>query len=102
MAQVHADPVSDKGAERRLRIERLLARYPALAEAEQDELLHWFEREASALDVALVASGPRAGPGYQRFKAERIDRLGTKDVIRAVGFLSAFGAAILGVAWLAD
>ena len=102
MAWVDLAPIPGEGAGGRARIERLLARYPALSDGELGELLRWFECEASAFDVALAARNPQVGRGIERFKAEHIDRPGFKDVIRAIAFLAAFGAAMLGVAWLAD
>ena len=101
MAQVYSGSMPDQGAGGGARVERLLARYPALSEDELAELLHWFEREASALDVALVASNRQIGRGYDLFKAEHIDRFRFRDVIHAVVFLAAFGTAMLGVVWLA-
>jgi hypothetical protein len=86
----------------RTRIEQLLARYPAISERELAALLRWFEREASALDVAVVASNERISSGYGRFKAEHIDRFDIWDMARAVLFLAIFGTVLLGVIWLAQ
>ena len=101
MAQVQAGHGPDEASERRVRIERLLAQYPALSERELAETIGWFEREASALDVALIASNERVSRGYSRFRAEHIDRFDLKDAVRAIVFVLVFGAAIAGVIWLA-
>ena len=101
MAQVQAGLGPDEAGERRVRIERLLAQYPALSEHELAELVGWFEREASALDVALVASNERISRGYRRFTAEQIDRFRLQDGVRAIVFVLVFGAVLAGVIWLA-
>ena len=82
------------------RVERLLARYPALSERELAEVTHWFEREASALDVALVASNEDIREGYRRFRADQIDPLTFADLARAVA-VTAVGVALIGVLWMA-
>ena len=101
MASVDVGHAYEEGAADRLRVERLLERYPALSEGELEALLHWFDREASALDVALVASNERIGRGYGQFKAEHIDRFDIWDGVRASLFVAALGATIVVVLWLA-
>lgn len=85
-------------AARRQAIEAILALYPAISQEQLDELIHWFNREASALDVALVASNEAIRPGYARFRADHIDRLRAKEVFIA----AAVGMAVfLLVVWFA-
>lgn len=84
------------GVERRARMESLLSRYPDLSADQLRELVAWFSKEASALDVGLIASNERVSTAYARFRAEHIDRFGPKDVVHAV----LFTAAVLGVVLL--
>jgi hypothetical protein len=99
-AWIGSGPVrrSNPGADR---IEELLGRYPELTELELHELIHWFEREASALDVALLASNEGIARGYGRFRAERNDPLDAGDIVRAVLGLAIVSAVVLGIGALA-
>lgn len=81
------------GADRRAHIEGLLAEYPSLSQDQLDELNHWFTREASALDVGMIASNDAIKPGYDKFRAENLDRFTLKDI--AYGML--FAVLIAGV-----
>ncbi|WP_228242897.1 hypothetical protein [Porphyrobacter sp. GA68] len=69
----------------------LLARYPALDDAELAELVRWFKKEASALDVGLIASDPELCHSYQRLKDDHLTRLGAADLL---WMLILFGVAI--------
>ena len=84
------------------RVEALLARYPALSDQELAELLEWFEREASAYDVGVIASNESIRGGYRRFRAEQLDSLSFKDVWRAIVFTVLAGSAIAAIVWLAN
>lgn len=88
-------------AARRARIEKLLAQYPHVEGNRLDELLHWFKKEASALDVALLASNERLAEPYRRFREDHLDPLRGKDVFRGILLLAAVGAVILFIAWRA-
>ena len=87
------------GAPDRLRVERLLARYPAIATDELGELLHWFRKEASALDVGMIASDPSVGESYRRFSKDHLDRLTVADIIKALALMLAVAAAMAGLIW---
>jgi hypothetical protein len=63
----------------RARAEALLARYPHLEPRELRALLHWYRREASAMDVALVASSERVGQCYRRFYRDHLRRFSWKE-----------------------
>ena len=87
---------------RRAHVEALLAAYPDLTVEERDLLLHWFRREASAMDVAMVASETGIARGYARFRAEHIDRFDWKDVLKGLGgaaVIVAIAALIMMRAW---
>lgn len=61
------------------RAESLVARYPALDPAELAELKRWFNGQASALDIGLLASNERIAPQYRRFRSDHLDTLGWRD-----------------------
>ena len=52
-------------------VERLLNDYPNLDEQQLCDLKRWFGKEASALDVANLAS--RHPAGYEQFRADHVD-----------------------------
>jgi hypothetical protein len=79
--------------DRRLRAEELLLRYPQLDRPEVAELLQWYRREASAMDVALVASNDRVRPHFEAFHARHIQPFGWKDKL----ITGALGSAIIAL-----
>ncbi|MFY7834798.1 MAG: hypothetical protein ACOVQ0_00770 [Novosphingobium sp.] len=62
-------------AVRRAHIEAALSRYPHIEPDTLADLLHWFRKEASAIDLRVVAADPRLEARYQAFKADHLDRL---------------------------
>jgi hypothetical protein len=70
-----------EGAERRASIERMLAEYPDISAEQIGGLVAWFVREASALDVGLIASNEAIRPGYVRFRSDHLDRFRIKDAV---------------------
>lgn len=60
---------------RRDQITSLLAKYPGLDSDELADLLHWFRKEASALDVGLIASDPKLQAPYLGIKKDHLDRM---------------------------
>ncbi len=81
---------------RRAHVAALLAAYPDVTADEHALLVHWFKREASSLDVALIASEPNIARGYARFRGEHIDRFTLADVAKGLAGL----VAIVGIAAL--
>ena len=75
------------GADRRAHIESALARYPYVDAETLADLLYWFRKEASALDVGMIASEPRLSAAYQKLKADHIDRFSGPDLFRAAVFV---------------
>ena len=65
---------------RREEMAELLARYPGLNSDELAELLHWFRKEASALDAGLIGSDEKLSAAYQSFKKDHLDRLNGADL----------------------
>lgn len=81
---------------RRAHVEALLAAYPDVTSEELAMLVHWFKREASSLEVALIASIPELARGYARFRGEHIDRFTLVDLAKGLAGM----AAIVGIAAL--
>lgn len=84
------------GVDRRLQIEAILADYPAISKDELQQLLVWFNKEASSLDVGMVASNEAVRAGYNQFRSDHLDRIGMKDV----GYAILLFGVVLGVAAL--
>lgn len=62
-------------------IEHLLTKYPGITITEAQELKRWFKKEASAFDVANMASKETSKVGYAAFRAEHIDPFETREYI---------------------
>ena len=60
-------------------IEQLLNSYPDISEEQLGELKHWFKKEASAFEVASIAS--KHPVGYAKFRAEHIDKFSALEKI---------------------
>ncbi|HZF45722.1 MAG TPA: hypothetical protein VEZ26_05265 [Sphingomonadaceae bacterium] len=69
-------------AEKRAAAERLLARYPDLTGDELERLLHYFRKDASSLDCALVSSNYEVLGKYRQFCRDHyLNRLRPREVI---------------------
>lgn len=86
---------------RRAHVEALLTAYPDVTPEERQLMVNWFRSEASALDVALVASNPAAERGYRRFRSENVDRFTIRDMVYALGFAAIIAVAVLLIVWRA-
>ncbi len=71
---------------RRAHVEALLAAYPDVTPPEHELLVNWFRKEASSLDVGMVASNPEIARGYRLFREQHVDRFTLADVGKGVGF----------------
>lgn len=65
--------------ERRMDVAARLALYPNLPEGEIEDLRHWFHKEATALETAMLASDEQLREPYQRFRKDHLDRLSPRD-----------------------
>lgn len=72
-----------KSVQRRLEVEVTLAEYPDLPADRIVDLMYWFKREATALEVATVASNPAIQKNYRQFRDAHLDRLTTREVVLA-------------------
>jgi len=86
---------------RRAHVEALLSAYPDVTPEEHGLIVTWFRRDATALDVALVASNPAAERGYRAFRAEHVDRFTPRDMARALAIAAAIAVVVLLIAWRA-
>lgn len=89
------------GADRRAVIEAALADYPHLTDETLADVIAWFRKEASAHDVAMVASNAAITEPYRRFRADHIDRLTGKDLMRGMLFAAIAGVIVLVIIWRA-
>lgn len=80
----------------RAHVESMLARYPNIDSAELEDLVRWF-KEASALDVAMVASNEGIRDAYAQFRREHVDRFKPKDIALALTFLALCALVIAGI-----
>lgn len=92
------EPTEAHRARRRAHIEAALGQYPHLSPDGLQELTDYFTREATALDVGLIASNEAVQAAYRRFRADHIDPLRARDwlfgTLFAVGVAAVIGAII--------
>jgi len=88
-------------AVRRARIESVLAQYPNVDAQSIDDVLRWFRKEASSLDVALLASNHEIAEAYRRFRADHVDPLTRGHTLRSVVFTAVALAIIVAMVWQA-
>ncbi|EIZ80713.1 hypothetical protein WSK_0686 [Novosphingobium sp. Rr 2-17] len=81
----------------RARIATLLSRYPHNAPEELAQIRRWFKKEASALDVGLLAADPAVADQYRAYRAVHHDRFSPKDWLRAAGFVGVAVALVGGM-----
>ena len=87
----HREHLGETSPERRARAESFIARYPQLGSEELARLLHWYRREASSMDVALLASNEDIRDRYRAFRRDHVERFSLRD--KLVGGLLVAGAA---------
>ena len=85
----------------RTHTETLLGRYPELDRSEIDELKSWFDRRATAADVAMLACNERLYPHYRAFRRLQIDPF-TALQKAVVALLTILPVALLAAALMAD
>ena len=83
-----------QGTDRFDYVESVLSRYPDASAAEVEELKKWFTKEASAFEVASMASKESIHAHYAAFRAEHIDAFKAKDYAFAAAIIALVAAAI--------
>ncbi|MFW2448835.1 MAG: hypothetical protein ACN4E6_16055 [Qipengyuania pacifica] len=86
--------------EKRASAKALLARYPDLPNDQGDDLLRWFRKDASALDVALISMDDEISHQYKMLKRDELDRFTVRDFIFMLAFWATIFAIIGGIAFL--
>lgn len=71
--------------QRRLQIEDALSVYPHLTSYELGDLIDWFKHEATAFEVAILASNSAIYDNYRCFRREHIDRLTVREIVGVIG-----------------
>lgn len=88
------------GAEQRAEIENALARYPDISPDSLAAIITWFRKEASALDVALIASNEVIAESYRRFRTDHIDPFTPGDLAKGFIFVvTALGLTFIALIW---
>lgn len=88
-------------ARRRAAIEHMLARYPHLSAEGLSELTDYFHREASSLDLGLIACNEDIREPYRQFRADHVDPLRPKDWLRGLAFAGVVAAVLVAMLWRA-
>ena len=89
-------------ADRRACAKALLARYPDLPCDQRDNLLRWFRREASALDVGLISMDEELAHQYASLKRDELDRFTMRDIVFMLVFWATIFAIIGGIGYLGN
>lgn len=77
-------------------IEQLLNSYPDVSDKQLGELKRWFKKEASAFEVASLASKQPAG--YAKFRTDHIDKFSkTEMLVIGLASLAIFALILLFV-----
>jgi hypothetical protein len=74
-----------KSVQRRLQIEAMLADYPSVSPDKIIDVIYWFKREATAMEVASVASNPDLQKSYRSFRDRHLGKLSMSELIVAIG-----------------
>lgn len=61
------------------KIEQLLNSYPEVSDEQLGELKRWFKKEASAFEVASLASKHPAG--YTKFRTDHVDKFSKIEIL---------------------
>jgi hypothetical protein len=86
-------------ASRRARVEATLRQYPHLSPEALHELTHYFTREASALDVGLIASDETLAAPYRAFRSVHIDPLKPRDWVVGTAVFLGVSALLVAMLW---
>ena len=78
------EPISSD--QRRHQIEETLIRYPHLTSEQLTDLIKWFKSEATAMEVATLASDPDLYPQYRSFRTKHVDKFTLGELTISAGF----------------
>lgn len=88
---------ADPREARRLYCEDLLSRYPSLSADELADFKHWFQKEASAYETAILSTRDALADQYAMFKKEHVDPFTWRDAAFAIGFRASMAGILLGI-----
>ena len=97
----HSTSSADLCAEKRRHAEVLLASYPALSDEELKQLQRWFRKDASSLDMGLLAQHDTLAASYRLFRAKHVDRFTLRDAINGLIVGGMICGAMIGLVYLA-
>jgi hypothetical protein len=97
----NTDSGTARGADRFDEIEALLRSYPNVTDSQLAELIRWFKKEASAFEVASLASKDATKDGYTRFRKEHIDKFTSRDILNGLAWVLALSGLVALVAYFA-
>jgi hypothetical protein len=83
MRKRRRDPI--KSVQRRLQIEAALAEYPEVSPDRLSDVIQWFKREATAMEVASVACNPDLQSKYRSFRNRHLDKLSAGELFVTIG-----------------
>ena len=87
------------GAAQRAQVEAALADYPHLSEDSLAAVVRWFRQDASALDVAMVASNEAIAESYRHFRVDHIDPMTGTDVMKGLLWAAAAALVVFLIIW---
>lgn len=79
---------SINSVQRRLQVEEALTRYPHLTTEQLNDLISWFKCEATALEVATLASDPGLYPQYREFRSKHLENFTDGEMVICIGFVA--------------
>lgn len=84
----------DFAAEKCAHIEALISHYPDVSPEEKQLLMHWFRKEASSYDVAMISQRDDLQAGYAQIRTE-LHSLGLGDWIMSGTIICGVVTAVL-------
>lgn len=64
-----------KSVQRRLDVEEKLSGYPDISAEKLLDLIYWFKREATAMELATIAGNPKVRDNYRQFRDKYLDKI---------------------------
>jgi hypothetical protein len=95
----NTDSGTARGADRFDEIEAILKIYPNVTDSQLAELTRWFKKEASAFEVASLASKEVTKAGYTQFRADHIDGFTSRDIALGILVMLAVAGVIVLIAY---
>lgn len=78
----------------------LLSQYPDLSPDRREELVRWFRKDASALDVGYIAMDEKLSYPYALFKRDELEPFTLREIVFIVLVCTMLFAVMVGVGYL--